>query len=122
MGLQRWEPSTWGEAAFRALKNVLGRTPVFGSTKSVAAAYSIVDSDDLVLCDTTSAGFTVTLPLAATNLGRRFTVLKSDASGNTLTLDGNGSETINGSATKTTTTRYAGWVVQSDGANWWVIP
>ena len=36
-------------------------------------------------------------------------------------LDPNASETIDGAATKSTTTQYARFVVVCDGSTWWVI-
>lgn len=103
------------------LENLLGRTPMFFAVRSVTAATTIVDSDDLVLVDATSGAVTVTLPLAAVNAGRRFTVKKTDASGNAATIDGNGSETIDGATTAATTTQYVAITVQSDGTAWWVV-
>lgn len=124
MPLQRLALSGLGDTAIaRALKrieNLFGRTPVFGAHRTVTAASNILDSDDLLLCDTTSAGFTVLLPPAPENRGRRFTIKKLIAA-NTLTLDGNGSETIDGATTKAWTTQYTAYTVQSDGTQWWIV-
>lgn len=106
--------------ALKKLENLLGRTPVFGATRTVTAATTIIDSDDVVLVDTTGGSITVTLPPAATNLGRRFTVKKMVAA-NTMTLDGNGSETIDGAATVAVTVQYAARTVQSDGTAWHIV-
>jgi hypothetical protein len=89
---------------------------------SVSAATTVSTIYATYLCDVTTAGFTVTLPPAASHKGMRFTVIKTDASVNTLTLSGDGAETINGTNTKTTTTQYAGWTVESDGTGWYIIP
>lgn len=124
MGLQRLAFGPLDDSlvsrALRKVENLLGRTPVFGASRTVTAATTIVDSDDVVLVDTTGGSVTVTLPPAATNLGRRFTVKKLIAA-NTLTLDGNGSETIDGAATVALTTRYAARTVQSDGTAWHIV-
>lgn len=111
------------EAVWRALKrleNVLGRTAQYGSTRTTTSATTLMDSDDLLLVNTTGGNITVTLPLVASNLGRRFAV-KKIAAGNTLTLDGNGSEQIDGAATLAWTTNNLTHVVQSDGTMWRVI-
>lgn len=106
--------------ALKKLENLLGRTPVFGATRTVTAATTIIDSDDVVLVDTTGGSITVTLPPAATNLGRRFTMKKMVAA-NTMTLDGNGAETIDGAATVAVTVQYAARTVQSDGSGWLIV-
>jgi len=62
------------------------------------------------------------LPESAAYKGIRFVAIKSDATGNALTLDGFNSETINGSVTAATTTQYAGFQVVSTGTEWLVIP
>jgi hypothetical protein len=67
--------------------------------------------------DCTSAGFTGTLPPAATATNRAYEFVKTN-SANTFTLDGDGSETISGSATKTLTTQWSSIRVISDGSNW----
>lgn len=82
-------------------------------------AYTATENDGFIACDTTSAGFTVLLPaVASTRVGKRYTIKKVSSDGNTLTLDANASETIDGSTTKTTTTQYAGWSIVNTGAAW----
>lgn len=89
---------------------------------TVSAATTVSEIYATYLADVTSAGFTVTLPPAAAHKGRRYSIVKVDVSGNTLTLAGDGSETINGTNTKTTTTQWAGWTVESDGTQWVILP
>lgn len=88
---------------------------------SKTAAYTATALDDLILCDATSGAFTVTLPKAADNNGKELTVKKTDASANAVTLDGNGSETIDGAATVALSSRYASRTIRSDGTNWHII-
>ena len=97
------------------------RTLVRGQEQSIrdaASATTLLSTDWALNCDVTSAGFTVTLPPAADVLGRVYVVQKVDASGNTLTLDADGSETIDGATTWTTTTQWDKVTVQSDGTAW----
>ena len=71
-------------------------------TRSVAAAAAIDLSDWFLFGDATAAGFTISLPaLATVPSGRTFTVQKTDITSNTIVLDPNGAETINGSSTFT---------------------
>ena len=95
--------------------------PISGYLPNVVtktSAYTIVASDGLILCDATSAGFTVTLPTAVGRAGKIYIIMKIDNSVNTITIDGDGSETINGSATQSLTVQWNKWMLQSDGANW----
>lgn len=91
-----------------------------GGTSTKTTAYTATLSDYMILCDTTSAGFTVTLPPAANASGKIFVIKKISADGNTLTVDADGAETIEDATTKTTTTQYGTFVIQSDGTEWWV--
>jgi hypothetical protein len=75
---------------------------------------------DFVQGDTTSAGFTVTLP-AAPAVGALVAVKKVDASANTLTIVPAGGGTIDGDPTATTTTKMAGAIFEHVGANVWRI-
>lgn len=91
------------------------------ATRAVTAATTITAADALVLVDTTSGAVTVTLPAAAVSTGKRFTVKKTNAGANNVTLDGDGSETIDGAATLAWNTQYAAYTVQSDGSVWWIV-
>lgn len=76
---------------------------------------------EVLLADTTGAGFTVTLPAAAGVIGQEVCVKKVSADGNTLTVDGDGAETIDGAATWTTTTQWATVRVVSTGTGWVIV-
>lgn len=91
-------------------------------TSSKTAAYTFDQNTFFVTADVTSAGFSITLPLASANPGRQIAVKKIDGSGNTLTVARSGSDLIDGATTVTTTTQYKAWVFLSDGiSNWWII-
>lgn len=91
------------------------------STTETNANYTVVSTDSLILIDATSANVTVTLPTAANSTGAVYTVKKIDSSGNSVIVDGNGSETIDGAANATTSTQYASFTMQCDGTEWWTI-
>lgn len=86
------------------------------STKT--ADYTITASDSIILADTTTASFTVTLPTAVGITGRSYTIKKLSGGINGVTIDGNGSETIDGSLSITITTQWTVRQITSDGANW----
>ena len=44
-----------------------------------------------------------------------------DGTGNTVTIDGNGTETIDGSLTKTLPSIYDSVYIVSDGSNWLIV-
>ena len=95
-----------------------------GSSSSLTLAYTAVTSaysvqlTDFVI-DCTSGTFTVLLPTAVGISGKQFAIKNSDSG--SITVDGNGSETIDGALTFVLSTKgEAIWIV-SDGANWKVI-
>lgn len=61
--------------------------------------YTLQDGDGILLCDTTAGAITVNLPATASHVGRVLTIKKTSGGVNAVTLDGNGAETIDGSAT-----------------------
>lgn len=77
--------------------------------------YTLVATDDNIVCDTSGGAFTVTLPASPEN-GRVYTITLETA-GNTLTISGNG-KNINGSSTIFTT--VAGTTIQLfyNGTQW----
>ena len=71
---------------------------------------------ELVLCNTSGGNLEIDLPAAGSNGGKTIHI-KHVTAGNTLTIDGNSSETIDGSATVTDTTAGNSYLVASDGTN-----
>ncbi len=49
---------------------------------------------DVVLCDTSAGGFTVTIPLSASNKSKAITVKKKSADSNVLTIAASGSDSL----------------------------
>ena len=83
--------------------------------------YTATVFDEVVLVDATSGNITISLPTSVGNGGKNFKVKKVDASANTVTIDPNSSQTIDGVATKVITTQYAFINVVSDSNNWFEI-
>ena len=88
--------------------------------RRVTASGIIQGSDDVLLVDTTAGNVTLTLPPAVSSRGQWFEVKKLVAA-NTVTIDGYGAETIDGSATLAWTAQYQAYTVYSDGTEWWVV-
>jgi len=74
----------------------------------------------VLLCDCTGGNVTVNLPTAVGNIAR-FTVKKVDSSANTVTIDGSGTETIDGGTTATLKYQYESVDLVSDNSAWLVI-
>jgi len=91
----------------------------FCNPTAQSSAYNAV-AGDLVLCTTTSAGFTVTIPVAAAgNKGWKITVKKVSSDGNTLVVAC--SSNIDGQASWNISMQYASMDMISDGTTWWIV-
>lgn len=89
---------------------------------SKTANYTATLSDDVILCDATSGGFTITLPTAVGNTGKVYHIKRTDMTlANVVTIDGDGTETIDGATTRLLHTQYEEWTITSNGANWDVL-
>jgi len=89
---------------------------------TASAAYTPNKEDKTILADASSASFTITLPGAAiVDAGKTYTIKRTNAGANTIIVDGNGSETIDGIASIRLNQRYDYLQLQSDGTNWLVI-
>jgi lysophospholipase L1-like esterase len=71
-----------------------------------------------VMCNATAGAITVNLPAMAGVLGRRYSFVKTDSSGNAVTLDGNSSETINGSATLALSAQWDRATIEATSTGW----
>lgn len=85
---------------------------------SKTAAYTATDSDDVILVDATAGAVTITLPTAVGRAGKRYTIKKIDSSANAVTIDPNGTETIDRAATVVLGAQDAAAIIESDNANW----
>ncbi|MFZ9654544.1 MAG: hypothetical protein ACO29V_02805 [Limnohabitans sp.] len=85
------------------------------------AAYTATTSDHTILCNATTAAFSVTLPTAVGNTGQMYSIKKIDASANAVTVATTAAQTIDGAATRSLASQWSSVTVQSDGANWVVI-
>jgi hypothetical protein len=75
----------------------------------------------LALADATAGAITIDLPPAADMAGKTVDIKKIDSSINSVTLDGDGAETIDGSLTQVLTAQYDEITVLSDGTAWYII-
>lgn len=99
---------------------VVGSASMTGMKQAYLArttAYTATTSDYLIDC--TSGTFTVTLFAASGNAGR-IIMVKNSGTG-TITVDGNGSETIDGATTYSLSAQWATVQLMCDGTNWKII-
>ena len=80
-------------------------------------------ANELVVCNASGGGFTVTLPAASGNSGKKVGIKKivTDTSFNQITIDGNGSETIDGALTRKLNTFGEYMELICDGSNWLTV-
>ena len=83
--------------------------------------YTALVTDRTILCDASGKALTVNLPAAANVNKQVFNIKKTDATANTITVDGNSTETIDGATTYVITTQYESITIQCDGSNWHII-
>jgi hypothetical protein len=95
----------------------------YARTAVTAATYTILVTDYYVGVDSTSNTITLTLPPAAT-AGTGKTYLIKDEGGqsgvNTITVDGDGTETIDGNLSFPINSPYGAAFLYTDGSNWFI--
>ena len=104
---------TFGAADARTQLALIARAISPSTTRTVVAATTIKATDDLLLCNTTAGGFTVTL-LPANQVQWLTITIKNIGTG-TVTLSGTVDGTLN-----PTLAQYKLYTIQSDGAAWWI--
>jgi hypothetical protein len=86
---------------------------------TITSATTLDDTFNVILCN--NGPYTVTLPPAAANASRVYRIKNIDLQGDVITIDPNGSETIEGDLTYALQPYKHSITIISDGANWHVI-
>jgi hypothetical protein len=89
--------------------------------KRVTTNYTVDLNDAIILVDATAGNVTITLQAALQWEQKRLIVKKIDASINTVTIDANSTELIDGAATKVISTQYTAHELASQGGAIWII-
>jgi hypothetical protein len=88
-----------------------------------ATSYTALADDYLIRVTSTAAARTITLPTAASIAGRVYEI--KDASGgaatNNITINADGTETIDGELTQAIISNYGSIKIVSDGTNWSIV-
>lgn len=111
--------NTFSSAIDSAIDSALDKLPN-NSTTAQATNFNVATGDDGKIFLVTGNS-TASLPAAATvGAGFQVTIKKNEA-GNTVTIDADGSDTIDGQATRTLTEPFLGETLVSDGSSNWTI-
>jgi len=89
---------------------------------SKSADATLADDELVVPVSASGANRTITLPAASGRAGKIYLIQKSDSSANTVTIDPNSTETINGASTFVLTQQYQSVMIWCDGSNWLTQP
>jgi len=81
----------------------------------------MVSSDYTILVNCSSANITITLPAISSCVNKIYNIKKIDNTGYTVIVDGNTSETIDGSLTQIIYTQYESLTIQNNGTNWYIL-
>jgi len=85
-------------------------------TKS--AAYLATSADYVILVNAAGAPVSISLPAAASNVGRRYIIKKIDSTANVVTIDPNAAELLDGAATQDLLRQYEVLDIVCDGTGW----
>jgi len=84
----------------------------------VDSPYTALLTNEVISYNATNGASIVNLPTAVGNIGKKYIIIKTDVSANSVTLDAYGSETIGGALTFVLYSQNAFVSVISDGTNW----
>jgi hypothetical protein len=108
----------WDHFAHQQWYDEIARfTRAITTVKAVSAAYTVEPEVFWVRVDASGGAVTVTLPPVGVT-GRPIGIMKSDASANAVTVDGSGSETIEGAATQSLPSQYDAFLLRDNGTSW----
>lgn len=94
-------------------------TPGIAEIATITSSTVLDDTYYTVLCDASAAALTVTLPAASAEEGRLYNIKKIDSSVNTVTIEPDGSDTIDGDVSLVIADQYNSAGIQSDGVSMW---
>lgn len=111
-------------AAFGQIANITpGRQGIAyaAASKTVTTTYTAQRDDHTILANATSAAFTISLPPVSTKSYPYVVIKKTDSSTNAVTIDANGSETIDGGTSLTLFRQWEWVILHANESRWHVI-
>lgn len=88
---------------------------------TTVSANTTLNATNYTVLVNSSGSIIITLPLANSSKGRIYVIKKVITTGGTVTILRQGTDTIDGVASQAISTLWAKIIVQSDGANWYII-
>ncbi|KKL25918.1 hypothetical protein LCGC14_2400490, partial [marine sediment metagenome] len=85
----------------------------------VSGDYTATIKDQIILCNCDGGNITITLPLADDSKKTSLYIQKIDTSANTVTIDGDGTESVDDSPTQVLSNTDEYLHIDSDELNWW---
>lgn len=111
-----------GASSASAARTNLGIPALLDAKRDVGTVdASLTATSFLVAVDATGGPATVNLPAAASSANRVINIKKVDSSANTVTVDANAAETIDGGLTAVLTVQWESITVACDGSQWLII-
>lgn len=99
----------------------IAKEPKTRKARTISAATTLEPTDAGIIYVANTGAMTVTLPPAASGAGLEFTFLKTTSAANAVTIDGYGSELVNGSANYASMdAQYDTATVASNGSAWFI--
>ena len=95
-------------------------TSVAFPTRTITQDYAVTDADHTIFVNATGININVTLPTAANIAGRQYIIKRVDTAGTAVSIQTDGSETIDGASSAAMTDKRS-VVIQSDNSNWWIV-
>lgn len=117
--IERATPTYGDDSTLLGVAFPLSKLVLQSVTKT--ANYTVTTADHLVYADTTGGNITLTLPALAGVTQNVVYSFQKTAAANTLTLDADGSETIENAATLALTAQHARVDLVSNGSQWLTI-
>lgn len=93
----------------------------FTNIVTKVATDTLVLTEDVILVDASGGSVTLNLPAAATAGRKIYNVKKIDGTGNSVIIDADSTETIDGALTLSTVTQYESFTIVCDGTAWYII-
>lgn len=90
-------------------------------TTVTTSTYTVQKEDHTILVNATTAASTITLPPAGSKVYPYLVIKKTDSTVNAVTIDGAGSQTIDGATTLVLSLQYASAVLHANATGWQVV-
>lgn len=110
----------YGSSKRNYFANNHGNTVAASGQLIKTSHYTVTPLDKIILVDASTGAVTISLPKAEYSY-QTVQIKKVDSSGNAVTIDGDGSQTIDGATTQTLSSQYDSYTVASNDVNWYIL-